>query len=578
MASTLTRLFSTIGTRESSQTRHLPMLNEINANLSSYYSNAGQSHKKKALMNWYKGIPELTGIANKVARDITSKYHFESVSGTGRNKVLKAEKFAADVGYRRIKFAQAVDKLITGEAYGFIKKITKDTVMKEAQSFMANSNYEMKESKAVLDYAVKQAFLDEDVMTPKDYRYIASSTMDNHYDKYSIEYYTQTVGSIPERFETSEIIRSTFMDVDGKVSGFTPVESIVVQLELTRLMWQNMMSIQVNGGTPDKIFSFENLNPQSPAYKQIKEQLEKYKLTENRHGNMLLTSKVNITDVQQFDKMPFKDVGVYVASVIALQWQVPRSSIPLMLGEANTKDDTGGNSEKGYWDNIEYMQRLDAEIDNTQLWIPHFGVKLVYDDVFEQKNIVEQTALMSKLNNVKLMEEILSTSGTKLTKQKKMKLFGLMDDEVEKAEVVLEPQSTLDKQQPKSATETSDGERNRRKRKSEEQLMTAASRGVANGTGKELEIERAGFDGFYEEKQMESTPSEKVNIETFIKIYNEDKTYGQGPGPRVFMRQNDMFTTLKFKSSDFVYLTIMDNSEIENNKVLLSNLGKLYRL
>ena len=62
-----------------------------------------------------------------------------------------------------------------------------------------------------------------------------------------------------------------------------------------------------------------------------------------------------------------------------MHWQIPRSKLPFILGGTNAKSDIGGEAEKGYWANVERKQDRLAEIYNTQLFIPRFGVKLVFD-------------------------------------------------------------------------------------------------------------------------------------------------------------------------------------------------------
>ena len=66
----LSRVFRTVGQPTATQLdRHLPMINSVSNTLSAYLSEQGQIIKKKALMRWFKGIPELTALSTKVAKD-----------------------------------------------------------------------------------------------------------------------------------------------------------------------------------------------------------------------------------------------------------------------------------------------------------------------------------------------------------------------------------------------------------------------------------------------------------------------------------------------------------------------------
>lgn len=485
---------------QSSYSRHLPMINSISNTLSSYLSAVGQTQKKQYLMRWYKTIPELTGMVNKVAKDIVHKYHFEPMNPkeSGRNKVMKANRFDLMVGLRGLMFSQAVDALTTGEAYGWLGRVSEEVLrLKIKESLSKHSNIELKEKVHLFDDVIKEFKLvngfgnvdtfDEDLLEPKSYRYIASSSMEVMYDQFDIKKYVQTVGTNQIDFSTDEIIRYPFYEIDGKVGGFTPVESIVVQLELLRFMWQNMLSVHKNGGSPDKIFVLENTQPNSPAYKRIEEQLKKYKLVENKHGNMLFTGKVSVEDLNAIDQMQFKDMGLYITGVIALQWGIPRGSIPYILGGTNTKDDTGGSAEKDYWRTVESFQMKFADIMNSQLWVPYFGVRIVFDNTSIQQDVQLETAKQLKLNNVKLIDDLLHGSGKQLQLTPKLRLLGIDDEDIEDFDIENTPQFqmqkfTLNSQLSKSEVNDSDSKKNIKDRKKQEQ-QNLMDRGSGSTTG-----------------------------------------------------------------------------------------------
>jgi len=569
------------------------MLNEINTSLQSYFGASTQTQKKKYLMRWYKSIPELTALANKVARDIVSKYHFENVdpSSSGRNRILRANEFALQVNLKRLMLAQVIDMLITGEAFGWIGRLQEKQVKEALANIVRRHNIETKEKNRLMNdilYEIKidsslvrKYNFDEDLRKPRKYLYVPSSTMEVLHDRYDVIGYRQIVGvEQPIDFTTDEIIHFTLQYVDGRVNGFTPVESIIVQLELLRQMWQNLLSIHKNGGSPDNIITLKDVRPGSEAYKRIEEQLMKYKLVENRHGNLLFTGNVDVKELNSIDKMQFMDSGLYITGLLAMQWQVPRSSIPYIVGGTNTKDDTGGNSERGYWDNIEFAQEIFADTMNSQLFIPYFGVKIVFDKKFVLRDIQEQTMIQLRLNNIKLENDLLGIADKQLSEETLLRDLNRTTEDVKDRKKEEPVKTTLDKQLSKDEVENSDDKNNIAKRKRDEQVATMNSAGVPDGVGskKELAIKELDFDAFLEHKQLDTFPDQKVDLQTFIKLYAEDKAYHPGMPPRVFMRQNELFTTLRFKSSDFVYFTIIPNEELENNKVLLSNLKNIYRL
>lgn len=501
------RVFTALNTPYTSPfQKHLPMINSLTNSLYSYLSEYGQVRKKKELMAWYKRIPELTGLTNKVAKDIVGKYHFEAVgkdASTGRNRLLKANRFAAEVALRKTMLSHVVDMLVTGDGFGWIGKMSKSNLKELVDARLSEVRKIGKLEKKSLSSAIMDSLMpmleckienniedltsiDEDLLRPRKYRSIASSTMEIVFDQYDIQKYIQWVGGNQQEFSTEEIIHFTLQDVDGKINGFTPVECVIVQLELLRLMWQNMLSIHKNGGAPDKLFVLEDIKPGTEAYSRIEQQLQKYKLVENKHGNMLFTGKVTVEELNQLDKMQFMDSGLYITGVMAMQWQIPRSSIPYVVGQANTKDDTGGNSERGYWMNIDFAQQIFAETFNTQFWMPYFGVKLVFDNAYVQHDVQIETANSLKFNNVKLVDDMAKSHGKQLTFEKLTELIGLHPDYFEEAEQMMPVASTMNQQLSKDEVGKSDDKKNADNRKKVEQQNVIASRGISpSGVGKE---------------------------------------------------------------------------------------------
>lgn len=572
-----------------------PMLNEIHQNLNNFFASRTQIGKKQVLMRWYKTSLELQNLTNKVAKDLTGDFHFENVnpSTSGRNKILTANKFATEVQYKRQKYSQNIDKLVTGERFtwlGFLKdKQIKDAISKSIgnRPFMEKKTLKNLEKETFLELKKMQGMvefdgIDEDLLRPRKIRTIASSSMEVKFNQNEILGYVQDVGGKKEPFTTKEIIRGTLADVDGKVSGFTSVESAIVQLELLRFMWQNMMSIHKNGGHMDKMFILEDGQVNSPAYERIREQLQKYKLVENKHGNMLFTGKVKIEDLTQLDKMQFMDMGLYITSLLAMMWEIPKSSLPMIVGSTNTKDDSGGNSEKGYWSNIEFEQERDAEIDNLQLWIPHFGVRLVYERNYVQKDVQEETAKQLRFNNVKTIDETVRANKKRIKFEDRAKMLGLdkeIFEDIPEEELMQEVQGDgitgTGKQMSNNEVNDSQDKANMNKKKKIESDAAIVSGGMKpTGTGKEWDKATE-----MEYKQIIGSDDEVLPLADFVKIYNEDRASNPGSSPRLFRRENPNFITFKFKSTDFVYRTIIDKEKEEDNRVLLMNLGgNIYNL
>ena len=336
-----------------------------------------------------------------------------------------------------------------------------------------------------------------------------------------------------------------------------------------------MIAVHKNGGSPDKLFILEDMkNINDPSYRRIEQQLEKYKLVENKHGNMLFTGKVTVEDLNDIDEMQFKELGLYITGLIAMQWGISRSSIPYIVGGTNTKNDVGGDAESNYWECVRDFQLTKAEVMNTQLWIPHFGVKIVFKNPHVQFNVRDATAKQLEYTNISTMDTILAPSDKQLNLLTRMKMLGINEKNIEKkredpmlmAEGAV-PGSPGTQNQPKPTGSTA-SQQNISAAKRTEQAQTAASSGTSSGTGKEWDT-----DAEAELKETIGSDEEVVKFPVFVKLYLEDKAYQPGKPPRIFKRTNDNITSFKFKSSDFVYKTIIKNDELINNRVLLMNLG-----
>ena len=77
MPTTLSLVFNNL--QKPPSDRPGPMLNQLSQSLSSYLQAHTQTQRKKRLMQWYKAIPELTALINKVAHDIVCDIEFKAI-------------------------------------------------------------------------------------------------------------------------------------------------------------------------------------------------------------------------------------------------------------------------------------------------------------------------------------------------------------------------------------------------------------------------------------------------------------------------------------------------------------------
>lgn len=555
------------------KTSNIPYVNEINpsnvnnADFLSYYN------YKKIYMDYYKfKIPELTALINKVATDINEDYYFEPIekSISGRNKIKQANIMAQNINLSQVNFSHFIDILVTGEGYGWKGIINKNQIKEKIRSSLKNKG--LPQTDELINLSFKINFTDEDVLKPRKYRYVASTTIENLYDEYEIIGYKQKIGAKEGKtFSREEIIHYKFYDIDGRISGFSCVGSILTQLELLRFMWQNQTAIAKNGGHMDKIISVQDIDINSPAYKRIESEVKRFNLNyQSRHGVLLLNGKIDVKELAQLDSMQFKEMGLYITGLIAMQWGIPRSSIPYIVGGANTKDDTGGNSEIGYWKNIRSFRRYYCDIFNTQFWIPYFGVMMRFKDTYNHQDLLEQQKIQTKLNNITFMNNELMRLNKQLSFEYVAREFDLSNEDVIDNKHVSIDNSSFRQNllSNNHLSNNSDGVNiSVEKRKSK---INSYRNKKNSGFGKEHT-----FFEMKAKKDLSFKERQTVNINQFIELYNEDKNFNRNP-PRVFYAESEDVVHLIYRSTDFVYETFVEKKDISSS--LFMNFIKLYRV
>ncbi len=396
---------------------HQPLLNYFSsliAGTSDLFNDYQQIDRKKRVMRLVLRSPEAMMVVRGVANDIAGSYHFEPVNvrETGRNKILKAEEFARKVKYNKLRKNTIQDGIITGEGYNFLNIPLMDEATRNAAETL-------KEEYRMMGMERKAELVDETMSKPTAVQYVPSTTMVTRFDRYSVIGYAQRVNDNQIDYDLQSIIKYTFEEVDGKVEGFTPFLSLPLHLELLWLMWQNQYYFQAKGNHPDLVVSMEGMDPNSPSYLKIQQELAAYnKPGSSSHGTMLLSgmgTKFNIVQLERADSLQFKEVNDYIATLIANQWQYPVGRLGIKTQQATNAKDSAGSSERSYWNFIARMQTLYCEIENSQLWEPYFGVRLCPDQSYLHDEVVENTGEQLRLGNLQTKITMLQASGKSLT-------------------------------------------------------------------------------------------------------------------------------------------------------------------
>jgi hypothetical protein len=363
--------------------------------------NQGQTFHKKRYMRLARGSAEVMALAKLVVSDIMSDgVEFTPVdNNSGRNRVKKAEDFYKKQNVKDSLKASTYDVLFTGEGFCWKGNLSNEDIKEVCNNYASRYGLKNKEQESILSNLVyikalravreKGVVVDEDNLLPRKFRNVPSTTVSIDHNGVEILGYEQEVGSNKVRFDTDEIIKFEFQEIDGRVEGFTSMESLVTQISLLGSMWENMNSFYKNGAQPDRIYMLKNDQPNNPNHNLLVDTLKKYKDVRNSHGSFVFTGDLDIQDLQQLDKMQMADMGLYITSILALSWGIPLARIPFLVGKSATSSDTGGAGDAGYWRNISESQAVLEDRMNSQFWEPFFGVRMTFKRSYLQDEVRE---------------------------------------------------------------------------------------------------------------------------------------------------------------------------------------------
>ena len=385
-----------------------------------YKSNLGTARE---LMKWSLKSPEALGILQAITNDMLHGYHFKAIdnsSGPGRKKdsaekVAKAEDFSKRNMVSLEREQALFDCLITGDGYLWKgkpekdKRMAEDILRKTLKNYNGNIEYKSNSFKFPSGREIKVSeFFDEDVQE-KSLEHVASTTVEPIYTAEKVIGFKQLIGSaelvdstgtrvlrlqtnpmgLAERFWTEdEIIHFKFLSVDGKVWGYSPTQALLPIISTLQLHKDYMGHFFDNNGIPNKIFIFKKASPQHPSVKALENVLEMGKKSANKNRNLILTSEVEVTDLNRFDKdMEFRQLVTYYTGLIALAFNMPMNRIQAIV--VDKRDEGSDINDSAYWRSISKKQQYWADIENSQFWNPEFGVDIVFDNPFVQDKIRE---------------------------------------------------------------------------------------------------------------------------------------------------------------------------------------------
>lgn len=417
--------------------QHRPSLNEIFVNTNprgSYGSYSGSIlEQKRQFWRWFKGRPELNAPVTARVNDTITKIDFFAPDGTalGRNKRLEAEKFfKTNFINERLKSIW-FDAIVNGSGFGWQGKLSTEQLREVVSSMSSRFGKKLHIDTREVHNRLMLRAIDEDLRKPRSFDYIASSTIEVMHDQYEITGYRQHTMNNYTDFSPEEILHFKFSCIDGKVEGYTPVESLSRELILLWFIKENMISYIRNGGSMNKIFVLPEEQANSPNHEYLVNTLQNQGVMQNRHSNKVLTGKVEMIEAEQAIKdMEYQNLALYVTSNIAYALHIPVSRIPYMIGKSQSNGDAGGLAEAGYWSMIESDQIKIEDIMNTQLF-EKLGFIIKFRKHYKIDDLRETQAMSMKADAITKMQSIFQGYGKKLSAKKVITLMDLHDDDIE---------------------------------------------------------------------------------------------------------------------------------------------------
>lgn len=379
---------------------------------------------KRTLMNWIKRTPECIGILRQIANDIITRINFISIEeqtmgrpkkNLGKDNEAKASEFAKKHFLKNTLRAMIMEGIALGDGYVWKDKIDdedfKEIALNTFKQFGLKPEY--KEFKLI----------DENFVAEKKLQYVASSTMNIKLDNTGtkMDFYVQRVATgfgtstFPStnvasdqtgsphktrKWKPEQIIHWKFMDFDGKVHGFTPMQSSFPLIKTLGAIKDYHGHYFDSGVLPDTIFNFEELDANSPEYEKLEQAIQTW-YNNKRRGHLLTTSKFKLEKINEWNKdMEFRLLAIQWVGTIAFSVGFPLEKIRAILG-GEIKSTTGGSDigNTDYQRNIFDMQDDVELLFNTQFFNEEFQVDLKLDRSAARDEIAEVQRDAQKLNN-----------------------------------------------------------------------------------------------------------------------------------------------------------------------------------
>ncbi len=385
---------------------------------------------KRTLMNWIKRTPEAIGMLNQIASDIVTKISFtsldnQSMGRPAKNKkkdnVARAEDFKKRNFLKQTLKASVTDELALGDGYIWKGELDSDKLQKALNDTLKECG---------VSETIEYKSLDEDFNNERTLEYVPASTMDieisesgtaieSFVQRTAFTFGTQTFPTAKfnsfqgstmnktRRWKPEQIIHKKFMELDGKVHGFTPMQSVFPIIKTLGLIKDYHGHFFDGAIFPDIIFNFEELDSNSVEFAKMEQVIQEW-YNNRRRSHAVVASKFKIEKLNEWNKdMEFRMLAVYYTGVIAFAMGMPLEKIRAILG-GEMKSTTGGSdiSNTDYQRNIFDKQDDWETLMNTQFFNDAFSVDMKFDRSAARDEIAEVQRDAQKLNNLEKFQQM----------------------------------------------------------------------------------------------------------------------------------------------------------------------------
>lgn len=389
---------------------------------------------RQTLMQYVKTTPEIVAIFNAIIEDIISDGYtlevYDEARGSGKNTIAKAEKFLENNHFKELLTSALWDVLGTGDAYIWKGKITHEQVRKMVESLVDGNPIQMKS--AAIKQIMTSVRLDEDIFSIRSLDIIPSSTVNIKYDHSGVIEYIQRVGMNVARFAPEEVVHVRLWRVDGKIYGFTPLQSITREID-TLASVKDRARYFIHGGAPPRVFNFPNETPESPSVKAFKKALAQFAALPDKYKNIVVTGELVTEKLSEMkNDMEFKELAVYLTQVIVMAWQIPSSRLSDMLVAKGIRGAT--IATQGYYRKISHLQDMIQDFVNAEI-LSGFKVRLKFRKAYLEDEIQETQVMMYRTDTLSKMQGILGAYDKKMTLKKTLQILDVTEDDVEDGKV-----------------------------------------------------------------------------------------------------------------------------------------------